>query len=123
MLPSLALRMPTLTGKSIGFSAARSGMKEPNGTLMKRLLSTIHAEYMGAMALLVASFRRSSWLSKPCERTCGGSWLVLVPVLTVSCCCWAETAGASNTTPATARPSTGTRRLRSVITSPGCVGT
>src|SRR5262245_54072139 len=41
---------------------------------MKRLLSTIHAEYSGAFSARSTSFRRLSVLSNPLLITWGGSW-------------------------------------------------
>jgi len=43
--PFFALMIPMFTGRFTTGGSPRSGWKERCGTSMKRLLSTIHAEY------------------------------------------------------------------------------
>ena len=68
--------MPTLTGRfTVVLRPALSGWNPPNGTFMKRLLSTIHAEYSGAFSARSTSRRSRSVLSNPLGSVWGGRWL------------------------------------------------
>ncbi len=64
--------MPTFTGRSTVGLSPRSGMKERNGTPMKRVLSRIQAEFSGASSERMASCSSSRWVSKPCGSVWGG---------------------------------------------------
>jgi hypothetical protein len=49
-----------LSGLVLPGTNARSGMKDPNGTFMKRLLSISHAEQIGCWACAAAPNRHAS---------------------------------------------------------------